>query len=547
MEHKVFSLKHLKGLVDSNRFDEANEYIKEYFFNSGAKVYFRNGNTNQFVLYSDVDALKLISNDLVATENRYGQKVVIYNAKKFLASTDFKALDYIPTIDFSTEEVKFTKPNRGGVPINYINMAKPKPSFDSIQADRTRLKDELNFVYTHIKTVWANDDTEIYNWILNFLACSMTGKRKLRQCLYLPCNTERAGRGSILNFINAIIGERMYKTSSTEELLKYNKNFEGRSLINFDELPTDGGSFRSVSDTLKALITEPTFPCRDMYNKPYEQKNTFNIIITSNNEAVRITQSNNSRYMICNINTCRVGQHDYFVKLNRILKKPEIQKLFYEDMEGRIKKCEKWNEDMKPFSIAKQEKLIETLPRVLKFIKENCVLKGKGIDMKTSEFFSWYSTRGNDKTSKQKINKELKKVNIVARKIRKGDDTFTCYSISAGDLLEAYQKNGFIDDELECVENDGNDDDIETAIVDDLKKQLDEMKLKYEQLQAKCEELEKPRKKVVVKGPFVRSKTTNSVQRQPKDVMAEPCVGTLRKEADAMNSSCDEDDLSVDF
>lgn len=522
MEHRVFCLRHLKHLVDEELFADADSYISQYFFKSGANIYFRNGYKSEFILYKDTDAIKLLPDDLVV----YNKKLEVYNAKKYLKGTEFKMLEYNPTIDFSTEDVKFTKTNRSGIPVNYLNMAKPKPSFETIEADRSQFKEDLEFVYQHLLTVWANDNDDVYEWILNFLACSMTGKRKLRQCLYLPCNQERAGRGSILNFINAIVGERMYKTCSVEELLKYNKNFEGRSLINFDELPTDKGNFKSISDTMKAYITEPTFPCRDMYNKPYEQKNTFNVIITSNNEAIHITQSNNERYMICTINTCRVGQHAYFSKLNKILQKPEVQKLFYEDMEARVGTCKSWNEDIKPHSSAKQEKLIETLPRVLKYIKEHFVLKGKGIDMKTTDFFSMYYTATSDKTSKQKINRELKKVNLVSCKIRRGETTFNYYSISPDELFEQYQKKGFIDDELECVENDEEyDENDQQAVINDLQKQLEEMKSKYEALLKS----QQPKRKFVIK----KKKPTPTPPIKVKDI---------RKEA---MDSVDEDDLSI--
>lgn len=492
MENRVFDLLHLNKLVETDAFDEADNYISSFFFKSGPNVYFRNGYNNEFVLYKDTEAIKLIPADLVC----YDKKREIYNAKKYLNNTKFKSKEYNPTIDFKTDAITFTKIGRNGIPVNYLNMAKPKPEFNTISVNREEMKEDLNVVYNHIKTVWANNDEAINTWILNFLACSMTGKRKLRQCLYLPCNVERAGRGSILNFINNAIGERMYKTCSIEELLKYNKNFEGRSLINFDELPTDLGNFRSVSDTLKALITEPSFACRDMYNKPYAQKNTFNVIITSNNEAVRITQSNNSRYMICQINTCKVGDHKYFKKLNDILAKPEIQKLFYEDMEERYDtSCKKWNEDIKPFSSAKQEKLIETLPRVLKYVKDEFVLKSLGIDTTTKDFFETYYRHSGDRTSKQKVNKELEKVGIKAKKVRKGDTTPTMYIITHDELLRNYTTNRFIDDELEFVENDGCEEE-ENDELNELKTKYDKLLEKYEAI---LKQAEQPKKKIVVK------------------------------------------------
>ena len=82
--------------------------------------------------------------------------------------------------------------------------------------------------------------------------------------------------------------------------------------VNIDELPVDSTNFRSVNDALKGLITEKTFMCRDMYSTGYEQLNTFNTIITSNNSAILFTQNNNSRYVCTEIDESFRDNVSYF-------------------------------------------------------------------------------------------------------------------------------------------------------------------------------------------------------------------------------------------
>jgi hypothetical protein len=55
----------------------------------------------------------------------------------------------------------------------------------------------------------------------------------------------------------------------------------------------EGNSWKAIGDKLKSLITEPFFDCRTMHQTGYLQKNTFNIIITANNNAITLTQTNN--------------------------------------------------------------------------------------------------------------------------------------------------------------------------------------------------------------------------------------------------------------
>ena len=118
-------------------------------------------------------------------------------------------------------------------------------------------------------------------YILNWFACTIGG-RKLRKMIYSQTSQERCGRGTILNFINAILGKAMLKTSSVETIIKYTKEFEGCLMINLDELPVSQENFKNINDALKILSTEPTFDCRDMWKTGYTQKNTFNFIIKRN-------------------------------------------------------------------------------------------------------------------------------------------------------------------------------------------------------------------------------------------------------------------------
>ena len=141
----------------------------------------------------------------------------------------------------------------------------------------------------------------------------------------------------------------MYKTSSTEDILKYTKPFEGYSLLNFDELPVEQ-QWKSISDVIKGLVTEPTFNCRNMHEAGYIQKNTFNIVITTNNNAIVMTQTNVMRWVTTDIDESKAEDKEYFKKLQTAMSKQEVQKAFYQMMMKRFHndKVKKWNEDEIP-------------------------------------------------------------------------------------------------------------------------------------------------------------------------------------------------------
>lgn len=484
---KIFDVTHLQALIEKKNYDEANTYLSNYFFKSGTFIYFK-GNDGTFTQYKPVEAKILIPDDLKQFKTFQGKTVVEYDPKSYLGSTKFKSTDYQPTIDFSSNEI-VRKRNKYGAMINYLNMARPAPDFGKIKANRAALQDDLNTVYSHIKTVWANNNDDVYEWIMNFIACSIAG-RKLRQALYLPCEHERTGRGSIINFLERMLGDRMLKTSATEDVVKYTKPLEGRTLINLDEMPLDSGDFRSIGDSLKSLITEPYFSCRDMHKTAYKQKNTFNIIITSNNDAVLMTQSNNKRYFIADINTVHKGDLTYFTKLNNILKNKKIEKLFYEDLMIRFKsKCTSWNEDITPETTAKQEKLICSLPTFTKWFKDSYALRKKDLNMKQPEFFDDYYRETKDKTSKIKIGKILKSLGIHPITKTTDDKTFKQYEATGESIYQSFMNNKWIDENVDSLiyDDDDNDfiDEYDNGIKYVERSQYDELMKKYKELENK--------------------------------------------------------------
>ena len=184
-------------------------------------------------------------------------------------------------------------------------------------------------------------------YCLNFLAHSVAG-HKVRTCLYLQ-SKERSGKGVILNLFKSMLRDRMCKTSSAETVVKYTKPFEGCCLVNLDEVPVQG-SYKDYQDKLKSLITEPKFQSRAMYQMGIERPNTFNIILTTNNDAVSLTTTNHERYVMPDVSNHRIGDYDYFNKLTDTMKKPLFKEAYYKFLWKRYEDTKHFNFDKKPTS-----------------------------------------------------------------------------------------------------------------------------------------------------------------------------------------------------
>ena len=499
MEFVKFDIAHGKKLIDEEKLSELKAYIKRFFFKYRDKIFYFDG--SNFILYEREQAMKLIPNDYTSTRmtaNNTTHKFVKEETsfRNYLKETEFMQDEFNPTIDFSKPITfkKSTTLSGHQIEENFINMAKQSnENLTSIKANKTPdVQQLLGVIYSHIKEVLCSSNETLYQYTLNFFSATFGG-RKLRKAL-LWQSSERTGKGQIINgLLNSILGKRMWKCNSTEQIVKYTKPFEGCALLNFDELP-HCENYKGLQDTLKGLITEPTFICRDMFSTGYEQINTFNIIITSNNDSVSLTQTNNSRYVVSDISEHRVGDFKYFNELTKALNSDDVKRAFYEDMMDRFLSLDEWSEDIIPETENRNNKIIEALPMIYKYIKERFILTLIDIDRKTDEFLNEYRNTSKDKTSNQKIGRLLTKIGITSIKLSSNQGYK--YKKTATELFEIYKKEKWIDDVVDVINplsssstivthaDNGIDEGIEKM---DYKKNYEDALLEIEQLKKQLE------------------------------------------------------------
>ena len=353
---------------------------------------------------------------------------------------------------------------------------------------------KLDIIHSHFLNVLSNHDEKLCTYILNFIACSFAG-RKLRKALYFQSD-ERTGKGIIFNdLLNKILGDRMHKTNSIETITKYTKPLEGISLLNLDELPHTE-NFKGLQDIMKGMITEPTFTCRDMYTSGYTQINSFNIILTTNNDAIILTQNNKERYIICEIDESYKGNLTYFQTVADTVKDPNVRILFYNQMMERFKTLDNWNEDFVPESKFKQLKIIEALPPLYKYLKEKFILKNIDLDKRTDDFITDFQTSTSNRNTKQAIGKLLAKINVKVVKL--SNNAGYKYKMTCAELIEEFNKNKWMDEANDFINPDiSSADELDNDIFDYddepemYEPEIDYKKL-YEDLLKKNEDDKKP-------------------------------------------------------
>jgi hypothetical protein len=515
----IFDRKHCKKLLTNEKIEEAKRYLDYFFFPFENKIFFFNG--REFVLYNRDDAIKLIPDDfkisiVVANEHTKKFEKEEISLKAYLKSTDFMDLEYKPTIEFKSNDLIISKERRiRGFTFTekYLNMAKPF-NFDVIKGlpieQTAELQENMRLIYHHIENILCSNHKESYVFLLNFFSCTVAG-RKLRKAIILQ-SKERTGKGMILNdILKAILGDRMHKTNSVESILQYSKPFEGCCCLNFDELP-HCDNYKGLQDMLKALITEPFFNCRDMYSRGYQQQNTFNILITTNNDAVSLTQNNNTKYVCLDINEEKIGDHKYFERLKKAIEGKDVLEQFYNDMMERFKTLDNWNEDYMPTTQTTKVKIIEALPKLYKDLKEVYILTNTDLNIRTDDFFIEYAIRTKDRTSKNKLGRMLKDIGILPKK--NSNNNGYNYKITSKELYKEYQSKNWIDELVDVMDNVDYDEPVKEIKESKKEKKVKEIKESEKELLKELDEIDEVK---IIERPKKEKKRKDEIITGPKD------------------------------
>ena len=245
-------------------------YIKMFFFKYESDIFFFDGTI--FKLMNVEKAKSQLPIDLchiakVANPEKSKFDSVKRSARYYIETVDFSKTIYRPTINFKTtarvyDETTVLKGMSFGD--KCLNMAKPY-NIDIFNRPKKYKKgtiEKLALVHDHILNVICGGNKESNEYLLNWIACTMNG-RKVRKAIYIV-SAEGTGKGILVGgLFKTIMGVSLHKTSLAENIVKYTKPFEGSVLLNLDELPASENR-REISDCLKSLITEATFPCRDV-------------------------------------------------------------------------------------------------------------------------------------------------------------------------------------------------------------------------------------------------------------------------------------------
>ncbi|MCP4059140.1 MAG: hypothetical protein GY738_17865 [Pseudoalteromonas sp.] len=537
-----FDNQKIAELLEQNKIEEVKDYINQYFFNMGSDYFFKNyqkelcnetGRVKGYVeTYDYLDFLKIckiVPDDLDNLKFLRDNKFKLCDDNKFSVRKYLKSSQFINLKNQTTRILDFNLPR--GINLiegdKYLNMIKPLGIEEKNDFQPETFKKEINLINNHLYEVLCSKDKYQYEYLLNFISFSSKAV-KVKSAIYFE-SMEQTGKGIYFNFINRILGDRMLKTSSVETITKYTQSLEGRTLVNFDEVPSSGKY--DIADRMKSYITEPTFDCRSMYSQGYTQKNTFNVIITSNNNAINFTSSNNVRYASFDVSHHRKGDRVYFDKLIKAMNKKGVKEAYYKFLLNHYEDNKDFDFTVLPNSKSRNLKISCAMPKLMKIIKNDYVLKRKPLNIETKELLRIYNEETNYKMSSEKLGAEmLNSLGIKKKRVyNKATKERPYFFIMDYDkLYETFKKREWIVEEFDEFED--ADQPIKKVIdtnqqvekleniLTDKEKQINELQKQIEELQKQITKPKTPPKKKEKKTKKEAPKTKTKLTKIKKNL-----------------------------
>lgn len=479
-----FSIEHLHSLLGDTEQDalKCQEYIKKYFFHTYFGIFFMNANPTeskkQFTLLNEkLDLSAYLPKGLQMSYFSNG-KVTKFNCRKWFVEDLFVRYEIVLDLDLPPVDHDKKVINLMGKLKHAQHDGK---QFDDCSATS---KAAVKMMLAHIKSVWCSGNGLQFDYTLNWLSC--TGRRKVKSALYLQ-SLEQTGKSIVIDFLaEHVFGtDSVLSTANMEVISSYTQVLEGRVLVNINEMPCiSQGEWKKLMNKLKSLITDRTFDCRKMYAQPRVSTNTFNMIMTSNNDAVGITSTNYRRYKCLDVSNDRIGDRKYFDQLVAATMNDEAGLAMYLYLKEHYHRTgHNFNVDSFPTSDTFIEKMTERLETPLEFLKEKYIAKGLSLDSMPlkalhNQYSRWWSpTSKTEMYSAKKFSKTLKLLQSVTfkRMTLQGERLF-CFTAKHEDVLAEFAAKGYIheldnidvqseeasttDSDVDDIVDNNNDDDI---------------------------------------------------------------------------------------
>lgn len=419
---------------------------------------------------------------------------------------------YLKNVEHYTPILEINKPfiNEDERTVNMIGRFKHK--YIEYKEHSEKAKEGVEIAKQYIRDVWCSGNEEQFNYIIKWLSNVVKGKKN-QTALYVQ-GQQGIGKSTLTQFLmDYVIGESLSIESGSEPLRSsFNKILMGKVLVVFEELENSTkNEWYGICSKLKKMITSDKCNYEQKYEKTINAKNLNNYIIITNEDAIK--DDDGRRYFNVELTTKYKDNFSYFSNLRRSIMNDEAGKAFYSYLMELDTK--NFFSGSMPITKNKLNKKAVRLALPYKFIKDEYILKTRGIDSTVGDLHSEFKNCTYSKESKISFNKYLSDIGINYYK----SNSRNKYKVSHDKLLKIAKKNNWLHELDEFVKDDGfefiDNEPLNSITLHEHEKQINSYEERIKELEQEIEKLKNDKK---TKKEKKEKKTKKEKKEKKKDI-----------------------------
>jgi Family of unknown function (DUF5906) len=189
----------------------------------------------------------------------------------------------------------------------------------------------------HIRSVICSGVPELFDYVINWLARMFQRPEERGEVALVVRGAKGAGKGIFFNWLLEGWGQHGIHIVNAKHLTgQFNDHLRDCVLLFADEAFYAGD--KQHESILKGLITEPTLAIEGKYKAVVQVANMLHLVIASNADWVVPASSDERRYMVLDAADNRVGQRDYFNKINLQMRNGGLAAMIFDLLRRDISK-----------------------------------------------------------------------------------------------------------------------------------------------------------------------------------------------------------------
>ena len=273
--------------------------------------------------------------------------------------------------------------------------------FKGFRAEHLPIHKEYEYIkpiLDHIKEVICEDNNDIFNWYIQYLANIVQRPNKKTDVLIVLRGLQGCGKNIIIDMLMyGIIGsDYAIATSNPEKVFfgQFNALLTNKIYAVCNEA---GNGLRDVIDKMKDIITAPKINIEKKGKDPIEFENFLNICATTNNYNPIDISVDDRRIVWLECNNKYCGNKDYFDVLGEICKNDRGTSSFYYYLKEEVALTIDDFEKTRPITKYYKQQQKINIPNPIKFLLDfefkDYIYKYKGkeaVVIKEKDFYASY-------------------------------------------------------------------------------------------------------------------------------------------------------------